>query len=315
MKKERKIKPMGYVLISLLSLIIVGGLIWGLSRTWVKQEIPVPDVTELPAPDAQRILAEKDLKMAVQREIFHPEIPKEHIISQDPLPDTLTKSGRTIQVVVSKGPQLVRVPNVVGTSQIIADVNITNADLTLGEISQAYSSQYANGIVIDQYPEAGTEVPEKTPVNLVVSKGPEPQNVSMPPLVGLDLKIAEARLQEKGLILEEVSRQKSEVYPRDFVIEQNPIAGKEIIQGTGVKLIVSDGPGPTSQSARVTVKLNETGEVKIQVRDVQGTRIAYEKYHQKGDVFVVNVGHFGQGVITVFINGKQVSEQVVPVEQ
>lgn len=313
--KTRKIKPIGYVLMTLIGFLVVVGLIWGISRAWIKEEIAVPDIIELPAAEAQRILAAKDLKMVVEKEIFHAQIPKEHIISQDPLPDTLTKSGRTIQVVVSKGPQLVRVPKVIGSSQIIADVNITNADLILGEIDQQYSSQYANGIVIDQYPEAGTEVPEKTAVNLVISKGPEPQNVSMPPLIGLDLKIAEATIREKGLVLEEVSRQKSDVYPWDFVIEQDPVPGKEIIQGTKVKLIVSDGPGPTSQSARVTVKLNETGEVKIQVRDVQGTRIAYEKYHQKGDVFVVNVNHFGQGIITVFINGKPVSEQVVPVEQ
>ncbi|NLT94230.1 MAG: PASTA domain-containing protein, partial [Clostridia bacterium] len=296
-------------------LLVVGGAIWGFSRFWIKEEIPVPDITNLPAPDAQRILAEKNLKMAVQNEIFDAEVPKDHIISQDPLPDTMIKAGRTIQVVVSKGPQLVLVPNVIGSSQIIADVNITNADLTLGEVTQEYSSQYANGIVIDQYPKAGTEVPEKTAVNLVVSKGPEPQNVSMPALVGLDFKSAQARIQENGLVLGEISRQRSEVYPKDFVIEQDPIASKEIIQGTEVKLIVSDGPGPTSQSARVTVKLNETGEVKIQVRDVQGTRIAYQKYHEKGDVFVVNVSHYGQGIITVFINGKQVSEQVVPVEQ
>ena len=154
--KTRKIKPIGYVLMTLIGFLVVVGLIWGISRAWIKEEIAVPDIIELPAAEAQRILAAKDLKMVVEKEIFHAQIPKEHIISQDPLPDTLTKSGRTIQVVVSKGHG--RVPKVISSSQIIADVNITNADLILGEIDQQYSSQYANGCN-RQYPEQ-EQVPE-----------------------------------------------------------------------------------------------------------------------------------------------------------
>ncbi|KJS81464.1 MAG: hypothetical protein JM58_16880 [Peptococcaceae bacterium BICA1-8] len=314
-EKTRKIRPLGYLLLTLLSLLIIGGAIWGLGKLWVKEEILVPDIIELSAPEAQRILAAENLKMAIEREIPHPDIKKDHIISQDPLPETRTKSGRTIQVLVSSGPALVPVPNVVGSSQIIADVNITNAGLTVGKVEQQYSSQYANGIVMGQYPEAGGLVPEKSSIDLVVSKGPEPRNISMPPLIGLDLNNVEARLQETGLELGEITRQKSELYPYDFVIEQNPMAGKEVIQGSKVNLVLSDGPGPSTQSARVVLKLNESGQVKIQVRDVKGDRIAYEKYHEQGDAFVVNVNYFGQGLITVYIDDKKIKEQVVPSEQ
>ncbi|MGI6224896.1 MAG: Stk1 family PASTA domain-containing Ser/Thr kinase [Peptococcales bacterium] len=314
-KKIRKIKPMGYVLISFLAIIILGGLIWGFSQFWVKEIILVPDIIEHSAPEAQRILAEKDLKMAVEKEIFHAEIPKDHIISQDPLPNTETKAGRTISVVVSSGPRLVPVPMVIGSSQIIADVDITNSNLILGEVEPQYSSRYPNGVVIDQQPKAGELVPEKSQVNLVVSKGPEPFNISMPPLVGLDLSKVEAELQKAGLELGEIKREKSEVYSRNFVIEQNPAAGNEVLQGSKVNLIVSEGPGPSTQSYRVVVRLNEPGQVKIQVRDVQGTRIAYDHYHERGDVFVVNVNFFGQGVITVYLNDKQIKEEVVPLEQ
>jgi len=314
-KKAKKMKPLGYLLVTFFSLLIIGGSIWGLGQIWVKEEVLVPDIIELPATEAQRILASKNLKMTVEKEVPHDKISKDYIISQDPLPDTKTKSGRTIQVVVSSGPALVPVPDVVGSSQIIADVNITNAGLKLGQVDQRHSSEYANGIVMGQYPEADAMVPEKSTVDLVVSKGPEPRNISMEPYVGLELSNVEARLEEAGLVLGEVKRQKSELYPRDFVIEQSPIAGKEVLQGSKVNLIVSDGPGPTTQTARVVVKLNESGQVKIEVRDVQGIRTAYEKYHQQGDVFVVNVNYFGQGIITVYINGKAIKEQVVPSEQ
>jgi len=314
-KKTRKIRPLGYLLLTFFSLLIIGGAIWGLGQLWIKEEILVPDIIEMSAPEAQRILAAENLKMAIDRKVPHPDIKKDHIISQDPLPETRTKSGRTIQVLVSSGPALVPATDVIGSSQIIADVNITNDGLAVGKVEQQFSSQYANGIVMGQYPEAGELVPEKSTIDLVVSKGPEPRNISMPPLIGLDLNNVEARLQETGLELGEVTRQKSELYSYDFVIEQNPIAGKEVLQGTKVNLVLSDGPGPSTQSARVVVKLNESGQVKIQVRDVKGSRIAYEKNHEQGDVFVVNVNFFGQGIITVFINGKKIQEQPVPVDQ
>ncbi|KJS20944.1 MAG: hypothetical protein VR72_12720 [Clostridiaceae bacterium BRH_c20a] len=313
--KTRRIRPIGYLLITFFGLLIIGGAIWGLGQLWVKEEVLVPDIIELSAPEAQRILAAENLKMAIEREIPHPDIKKDHIISQDPLPETRTKAGRTIQVLVSSGPALVPAPNVVGSSQIIADVNITNDGLAVGKVEQQYSSKYANGIVMGQFPEAGELVPEKSTIDLVVSKGPEPRYISMPPLIGLDLNNVEARLQETGLVLGEVTRQKSELYSYDFVIEQNPIAGKEVFQGSKVNVVLSDGPGPSTQSARVVLKLNESGLVKIQVRDVKGDRIAYEKFHEQGDAFVVNVNYFGQGLITVYIDDKKIKEQVVPSEQ
>lgn len=312
---KKRLKPLGYLLIFLLFVSLLGGVFWGGSKFFLKEEILVPDIVELPAEDAQRILAGKDLKMAVEREIPHPDIEEGKIIRQDPLPDTKTKEGRTISVVVSTGPALVQVPNVVGSSQIIADVNITNAGLQVGQVERKYSSQYANGIVISQSPEANEHVPEKSSVNLVVSKGPEPQNISMPPLVGLDLNTVKALLEENGLILGEVTGVESELYPKDFVVEQNPVAGKEIVQGSTINLIVSSGPGPTTQQARVEVKLNESGNVKIEVRDVKGSRVEYEKYHQQGEFFAVNVNFFGQGVVIVYIDDKKIQEVVVPSQQ
>ncbi|MFZ5943824.1 MAG: Stk1 family PASTA domain-containing Ser/Thr kinase [Bacillota bacterium] len=314
-KQTKKIKPLGYLLIFAVLLSLTGGIIWGLGELFIKEEILVPDIVELHAEEGQRILAGKNLKMAVEREIPHPTIAKGSIISQNPLPDTKTKSGRTISVIVSTGPALVPVPDVVGSSQIIADVNLTNAGLRVGKIDQKYSSQYANGIIMGQYPEPTEMVPEKTAVDLVVSKGPEPRYVSMPPLIGYDLNTVEARLQEAGLTRGEITRQRSELYPKDFVIEQNPPAGREIFQGSAVNLVVSDGPGPTTQQARVELKLNQSGNVKIEVRDTRGRRIAYEKYHQQGDVFAVNVNYFGQGLITVYIDDKKIREEVVPSQQ
>lgn len=311
----KKLRPAGVILITLLSILLLGGMLWGAGKFLIKEEVIVPDIVNLPAPEAQRILANKKLKMEVIRKVHHNEVEKGKIISQDPLPDTKTKSGRTIEVVVSTGPALVKVPKVIGISQIMADVTISNANLKLGQVDQVYSSEYPEGIVINQAPSPEDMVPAKTTVDLVVSKGPKPQFISMPSLIALPLDTVKGKLQEVGLFIGEIKKEKSDVFPKDYVIEQTPAPGQEIFQGSSVNLLLSEGPGPNTQQARVKVQLFESGEVRIEVSDIKGTRIAYQGYHQKGDILTKLVEHYGQGTITVYIDGKKTWQQVVPDQQ
>ena len=243
--------------------------------------------------------------MEVVKEIFHKEIAEGKIVSQDPLPDTKTKAGRVIQVVVSKGPELVSVPNVVGSHYITADVSLTNAGLLVGEIKQEYSSEYDKDFVIRQDPKAGEMITEKSKVNLVLSKGPEPVNIPMPSVINMNLTEATEELQKLGLSVGEITRKESNLYLKNVVMEQDPAPGQEILQGSEVKLVVSDGPGPTAQAANVKVNMYQGGIVRIDVKDVTGTRTVYEKAHSRGEVFVRTVEYYGQGVITVYIDGKK----------
>lgn len=310
-KVGRKIKPAGWVLIILIGLLSFAGGFWGISTLFFKEEVIVPNIIELSTTEAQRILKEKDLKMEVVKEIFHKEIAEGKIVSQDPLPDTKTKAGRVIQVVVSKGPELVSVPNVVGSHYITADVSLTNAGLLVGEIKQEYSSEYDKDFVIRQDPKAGEMITEKSKVNLVLSKGPEPVNIPMPSVINMNLTEATEELQKLGLSVGEITRKESNLYLKNVVMEQDPAPGQEILQGSEVKLVVSDGPGPTAQAANVKVNMYQGGIVRIDVKDVTGTRTVYEKAHSRGEVFVRTVEYYGQGVITVYIDGKKVSEQEV----
>ncbi len=310
-KVGRKIKPAGWVLIILIGLLSFAGGFWGISTLFFKEEVIVPNIIDLSTTEAQRILKEKDLKMEVVKEIFHKEIAEGKIVSQDPLPDTKTKAGRVIQVVVSKGPELVSVPNVVGSHYITADVSLTNAGLLVGEIKQEYSSEYDKDFVIRQDPKAGEMITEKSKVNLVLSKGPEPVNIPMPSVINMNLTEATEELQKLGLSVGEITRKESNLYLKNVVMEQDPAPGQEILQGSEVKLVVSDGPGPTAQAANVKVNMYQGGIVRIDVKDVTGTRTVYEKAHSRGEVFVRTVEYYGQGVITVYIDGKKVSEQEV----
>jgi serine/threonine-protein kinase len=83
------------------------------------------------------------------------------------------KTGDIITVTVSSGPETVKVPPMIGQTQDQAQSTLTNAGLTLGNVDNEFSDR-PEGTVINSDPEVGTPVGPKSPVNLVISRGPEP---------------------------------------------------------------------------------------------------------------------------------------------
>jgi beta-lactam-binding protein with PASTA domain len=65
----------------------------------------------------------------------------------------------------------ITVLNVVGNTQAAASSALTSAGLTVGTITQSYSSTVASGNVISQSPVSGTSVASGSAVSLKVSKG------------------------------------------------------------------------------------------------------------------------------------------------
>lgn len=108
---------------------------------------------------------------------YDDEIAANHIISFTPFEGTVLTAGSKIQIVVSKGPEDLKVSviSLIGESESWATSKLDLMNLTLGSVELVYSSTVAEGRVVDQYPQPNTEVTEGTAVNLLVSMGPEPE--------------------------------------------------------------------------------------------------------------------------------------------
>ena len=63
-----------------------------------------------------------------------------NVISQTPVATTDVAPGSAVDLVVSSGPALITVPSVTGLSQATAVTAITNAGLTVGNVTTASSS-------------------------------------------------------------------------------------------------------------------------------------------------------------------------------
>jgi F0F1-type ATP synthase assembly protein I len=223
-----------------IGLIIVSGVIYSLLVGTKPNEVIVPDVTGMKLSQAQKILAERNLKLRVVRWEFSKEVPPEHIIRMEsPEPNQRVLEGREVRVVASQGAAKVIVPDLSGQSLQDALATIKNAKLRLGQRVDTYSETVSAGYVIGQQPPPSAEVPEETPINIIVSKGsppPEPQIdwSRLPP----DARVAKVAIAIGGTEL----RQIVQIIVTDSKGEREVYRGVHVPGDRITKTVVTYGP-------------------------------------------------------------------------
>src|ERR1700674_3989032 len=162
------------------------------------------------------------------------------VISQNPPSGNSVAQGSPVNLVISSGPQMVTVPNVEGLTQDAATTAITAAKLTGGTVTQQSSNTVATGNVISQDPASGNSVAQGSPVNLVISSGP--QMVTVPNVEGLTQAPATTAITGTKLMVGTVTQQTSNTVATGNVISQDPASGAAVAQGSPVNLVISSGP-------------------------------------------------------------------------
>jgi beta-lactam-binding protein with PASTA domain len=104
------------------------------------------------------------------------------VISQDAAGRSSLAEGSAVNLVISSGPQMVTVTNVEGLTQDAATTVIIGAKLKVGATTQQTSNTVGTGKVISQDAASRSSLAEGSPVNLVISSGP--QIVAVPNVEG-----------------------------------------------------------------------------------------------------------------------------------
>lgn len=78
-----------------------------------KQPIPVPDLTGKPQAEAEAALSSAGLTSTVASSEFSDTVPKGSVIKTTPAPGSTAYKGDSVQLVISKGPEMVTVPRVI----------------------------------------------------------------------------------------------------------------------------------------------------------------------------------------------------------
>ncbi len=120
-----------------------------------------------------------------------------------------------------------------------AQLGIKDLNLAFEISSEEYSPGKEKGIVLNQFPIAGTNVKEGRVVKFVVSLGQK--NIIIPDLSGLSVRQAMLNLETAGLVLGEIAWAFSDTLPEKVVVFSYPNQGVEIPMGTTVNLMVNRG--------------------------------------------------------------------------
>jgi serine/threonine-protein kinase len=163
------------------------------------------------------------------------------VLEQNPAPLTdIDPATDPVTVIVGVAPENVTVPeDLVGMTQEDAEAAIQEADLEVGEIStEETDDQSLVGTVQSSNPSPGASVAPGSAVSLVVYG--EPENVTIPDVVGQPRDEARDTLRDLGLEVEATEESSSEV-EEGRVIRTDPRGGSSVEPGSTVTIVVSTG--------------------------------------------------------------------------
>jgi serine/threonine-protein kinase len=180
--------------------------------------------------DAEALLVQRGFKVK-RLDAFDPVVKRLHVISQSLEEGVLVQRGATVTLTVSKGPELVRVPDVVGDPAVSARADLVAAGFDVTERHEL-SETVPAGDVVSQSLKAGARVKKGSTITIVISDGPP--LVEVPNLDCMRRAQAEEALQAKGF---KATFEGSGSY----VVDQDPGAGTKAPKGSTVTAFLSIG--------------------------------------------------------------------------
>lgn len=311
--------PQKYIVLGAAVIFLVAflGAFLSYGNFWSNTTVDVPNVVGKQVSVAKNILEDKHLRVSTS-EVINPDVPAGQVISQTPGAGEKVKEQRTIHLVVSKGVGDITVPDLSDLTVDQARQRLKDVGLVVGKITQQSVEGKKDGVVIAQSPSGDSKVSKGTTIDLVVNKA-KAKKVKVPNLVGMTLKDARNTLSNAHLGVNQVA---GSVEEKAVVIEQSIKAGDEIDEGSTLNLTTEfkedkkksekkeeSSSNKTTGTVDVTVPSgSKNQELKIVVKDDEGSAVIYDDTNKPGDRIVRKVSGVGNVRIEVYLNGALVQE-------
>ncbi len=207
---------------------------------------PTPELYGLGEEEAEALLADQGLSLVWSEEgaRFDEQVAAGHVLIQKPRAGTLVKRGVAVTAIMSRGPQRMEVPSVIGDALQAAQVNLTAAGLTLGRTISVFSHDGSPGTVVAQQPVGGSRVERDAPIDLFLAMENRKETYLMPDLFNRDLDTVRHYFEQRGFRLGRVSYETYDGVAPGTVLRQYPLAGHPLHRGDVIALGVV-APLPT----------------------------------------------------------------------
>ena len=202
-------------------------------------KIVVPSLAGMSQTQAAKTVAELGLKVEVTQEVFSEDVPKGKVITSDPAGGGRVEIAGTVNLIISKGQDRIKVPDLVGLTLESATAVLKSSDLKIGRVSEKFSENFEAGLLIDGNPSSGSPVRKDSSVDLIISKGLE--QVELTNFQGKTSDQAQSELTAAGLIANS-KYEYSDTIPIGTVISQTPSDVSTVGKGEKITLVISKGP-------------------------------------------------------------------------
>ena len=244
------------------------------------KEVQVPDLLNMTLEQAQEEAKKLKIKIQVQEEKYHLEIPEGQIIEQDPKYQNnyKIKEGSTIKVIVSKGQEIVKMPKVVGLKRDEA-INLLKETGLEYEVKEENSDDIEKGIVIKQETEEGKEIqkddeiPAGTKIIIRVSMGIE--QVEVPDLSGKTESEAKTAISNAKLKWKSTEKTSDSSKPNGVVVNQSISNGSMVDKNTEITITINEFDEIKTGTVNVNVKSLRNYTVKYK-KDEDGNEVALD---------------------------------------
>ncbi|WP_110051498.1 Stk1 family PASTA domain-containing Ser/Thr kinase [Nocardiopsis sp. L17-MgMaSL7] len=263
---------------------LVTALVVGVAGWWflLGRYESVPDVIGLSPEAASEQIRAAGLVVDLSDDtVYSDDAAAGEVGDTDPEVDDRLSPGDTVTVFLSKGPQNVSMPDLVGDD--VANALKAMEDLGFDDESVVQEEQdspdNAPGEVLATSPEAGEDADREGTVTITVSSG-----IPVPSLAGEKREDAEKTLSDLGLTAE-IVEEESESIDKGLVISQSPDTGTNVGPGASVTLTVSSGPPEVDipdvvgDSVRDARKELEEAGFEVEVERIFGGRVVAHQSH------------------------------------
>lgn len=223
------------------ALLVLGGLaLWWYNSIGPGAYTTVPSVDGQTEQAATDVLENLEFTVEVQPE-YSDEIPEGIAIRTVPGSQQRALNGADIVLVVSLGPEMFEIPDVVGDTLEDAIDTITEAGLSIDSdlTEETFDDEIPAGIVMAVTPEPGQMQIHNVPLTLEVSAGPEP--IEFPDLFGMSESDAVTLLEEEYALEVSVETGRTAEVSTGEVYEQSREAGSEGLRTDEITITVSVG--------------------------------------------------------------------------
>ncbi|MET0628467.1 MAG: PASTA domain-containing protein, partial [Acidimicrobiia bacterium] len=199
--------------------------------------VGVPSLVGLPTDRATQQLADAGLGIRVVTRAS--DDPAGIVIGQDPVAGAFVSDDATVELVVSRGPPKVTVPEVTNLSEADATTALEGMGFAV-KVERRNDESAPVDAVLGTDPPIGSRQPKESVITLVVSDGPAP--VAVPDVTGKTYDEAAAALSAQRFTAARAPDEFSATVETGKVIRTDPSSGSFAGRDSTVSVVVSKGP-------------------------------------------------------------------------